>query len=99
VIQPELQQPRRPETHAGALLQVRESSYEDRILQSGEHYLGKLRYDDAAKTYKSFRSALSVPPRRAAVQHARRGYFHPGRVPKLVLESKREFASKYGLKA
>src|SRR5262249_24458449 len=24
---------------------------------------------------------LSVPPRRAAIQHARGGYFHPGRFP------------------
>src|SRR5262249_58501041 len=30
-------------------------SYEDRVYSNlGEHYLAKLRYDDAAKTYKAF---------------------------------------------
>src|SRR5260370_13002691 len=75
-------------------------SYEDRIYFSlGEHYLGKLRYDDAAKTYKAF--VALYPFDRAAPRFSMRvvDTFAQGGFPKLVLESKREFASKYGLKA
>src|SRR5712691_1633083 len=75
-------------------------SYEDRIYFSlGEHYLGKLRYDDAAKTYKAF--VALYPFHRAAPRFSMRvvDTFTQGGFPKLVLESKREFASKYGLKA
>src|SRR5258708_28607839 len=75
-------------------------SYEDRIYSSlGEHYLGKLRYDDAAKTYKAF--VALYPFHRAAPRFSMRvmDTFTQGGFPKLVLESKREFASKYGLKA
>src|SRR5213594_4280432 len=75
-------------------------SYEDRIYSSlGEHYLGKLRYDDAAKTYKAF--VTLYPFHRAAPRFSMRvvDTFTQGGFPKLVLESKREFASKYGLKA
>src|SRR5713101_1969855 len=75
-------------------------SYEDRIYSSlGEHYLGKLRYDDAAKTYKAF--VALYPFHRAAPRFSMCvvDTFTQGGFPKLVLESKREFASKYGLKA
>src|SRR2546425_6935262 len=75
-------------------------SYEERIYSSlGEHYLGKLRYDDAAKTYKAF--VALYPFHRAAPRFSMRvvDTFTQGGFPKLVLESKREFASKYGLKA
>ena len=75
-------------------------TYEDRIYRNlGEYYLDKLRYDDAAKTYKAFVEPLSVPPRLAAFQHARGGHLQQGDFPKLVLESKRDFASTYGLQA
>ena len=75
-------------------------SYEDRIYTNlGEHYLGKLRYDDAAKTYKAF--IALYPFHRAAPRFSMRvvDTFTQGGFPKLVLESKREFASRYGLKA
>ena len=98
--QPELQQPRR----AGAVQEYFSTSgnrsYEDRVYSNlGEHYLAKLRYDDAAKTYKAF--VALYPFHRAAPRFSMRVVetFTQGGFPKLVLESKREFASKYGLKA
>ena len=75
-------------------------SYEDRVYSNlGEHYLAKLRYDDAAKTYKTF--VALYPFHRAAPRFSMRVVetFTQGGFPKLVLESKREFASKYGLQA
>ena len=75
-------------------------SYEDRVYSNlGEHYLAELRYQDAARTYKSF-VALN-PFHRAAPHFSMRviDTFTKGGFPKLVLESKREFASKYGLNA
>jgi tetratricopeptide (TPR) repeat protein len=75
-------------------------SYEDRVYSNlGEHYLAKLRYDDAAKTYNAFISLHPFHP--AAPRFSMRvvGTFTKGGFPKLVLESKRDFASKYGLQA
>src|SRR5215475_5646259 len=75
-------------------------SYEDRIYSRlGEHYLDKLRYDDAAKTYKAF--VALYPLHRNAPRFSMRivDTFTKGGFPKLVLESKREFASKYSLKS
>ena len=75
-------------------------SYEDRVYSNlGEHYLAKLRYDDAARTYKAF--VALYPFHRAAPHFSMRVVetFIQGGFPKLVLESKREFASKYGLQA
>jgi tetratricopeptide (TPR) repeat protein len=74
--------------------------YEDRVYSNlGEHYLEKLRYDDAAKTYKAF--VALYPFHRAAPRFSMNVVqtFTQGGFPKLVLESKREFASKYGLRA
>ena len=75
-------------------------SYEDRIYSNlGEHYLAKLRYDDAAKAYNAF---IALHPfHRAAPRFSMRVVetFTKGGFPKLVLESKRDFASKYGLQA
>jgi tetratricopeptide (TPR) repeat protein len=75
-------------------------SYEDRIYSNlGEHYLTKLRYDDAAKTYNSF---IALHPfHHAAPRFSMRVVetFTKGGFPKLVLESKRDFASRYGLQA
>jgi len=89
-----------PETMQEHFSKFGNRSYEDRIYSSlGEHYLGKLRYDDAAKTYKAF--VALYPFHRAAPRFSMRvvDTFTQGGFPKLVLESKREFASKYGLKA
>jgi tetratricopeptide (TPR) repeat protein len=75
-------------------------SYADRVYSNlGEHYLTKLRYDDAAKTYKAF--IALYPFHRAAPRFSMRVVetFAKGGFPKLVLESKREFASKYGLQS
>jgi tetratricopeptide (TPR) repeat protein len=75
-------------------------SYEDRVYSNlGEHYLARLRYDDAAKTYKAF--IALYPFHRAAPRFSMRVVetFTKGGFPKLVLESKREFASRYGLQA
>ncbi|HZN02685.1 MAG TPA: tetratricopeptide repeat protein [Candidatus Polarisedimenticolia bacterium] len=77
-----------------------ERPYENRVYANlGEHYLEKLRYDDAAKTYKAF--VALHPFHRAAPQFSMRVVetFTKGGFPKLVLESKREFASLYGLQS
>src|SRR6266704_908967 len=89
-----------PETMQEHFSKFGNRSYEDRIYSSlGEHYLGKLRYDDAATTYRAF--VALYPFHRAAPRFSMRvvDTFTQGGFPKLVLESKREFASKYGLKA
>ena len=75
-------------------------SYEDRVYSNlGEYYLAKLRYDDAAKTYNGFMTLH--PFHRAAPSFSMRVVetFTRGGFPKLVLQSKRDFASKYGLQA
>ena len=74
--------------------------YENRVYSNlGEHYLGKLRYDDAAKTYKAF--VALYPFHRASPHFSMRVVetFTQGGFPKLVLEAKKEFATKYGLQA
>jgi tetratricopeptide (TPR) repeat protein len=74
--------------------------YEDRIYSNlGEHYLEKLRYDDAAKTYRTF--IALYPSHHAAPLFSMRVIetFTKGGFPKLVLESKRDFASQYGLQS
>ncbi|MGH8130375.1 MAG: tetratricopeptide repeat protein, partial [Steroidobacteraceae bacterium] len=74
--------------------------YEDRVYSNlGEHYLAKLRYDDAAKTYKAF--VALYPFHRAAPRFSMRVVetFTQGGFPTLVLESKKEFATRYGLQA
>jgi cellulose synthase operon protein C len=89
-----------PETAPEYFSKFGNRSYEDRIYSSlGEHYLDKLRYDDAAKTYKAFLALY--PFHRAAPRFSMRivDTFTKGGFPKLVLESKREFASKYSLKS
>jgi tetratricopeptide (TPR) repeat protein len=75
-------------------------SYEDRVYSNlGDYYLAKLRYDDAAKTYKAF--VALHPFHRAAPRFSMRVVetFTAGAFPKLVLEAKREFAATYGLTA
>ncbi|HEX7960793.1 MAG TPA: tetratricopeptide repeat protein, partial [Terriglobales bacterium] len=72
--------------------------YEARVYSNlGEHYLAELRYQDAAKTYQAF--VTLYPLHRDAPQFSMKVIetFTKGGFPKLVLESKRDFASKYGL--
>ncbi len=74
--------------------------YEDRVYNNlGDHYLEKLRYDDAAKTFKTF--VALYPFHRNAPRFSMRivETFTKGGFPQLVLESKRDFASRYGLQA
>jgi len=74
--------------------------YEDRIYGNlGEHYLEKLRYDDAAKTYRAFEDLY--PFHRESPRFGMRvvEVFTKGEFPQLVLESKKEFASRYGMQA
>src|SRR5437764_3365606 len=72
--------------------------YDARVYSNlGEHYMAELRYQDAAKTYQAF--VALYPFHRDAPQFSMRVIetFTKGGFPKLVLASKREFASKYGL--
>jgi cellulose synthase operon protein C len=89
-----------PEAVQQYFTSTKSRSYEDRIYSNlGEHYLTKLRYDDAAKTYNAF---IALHPfHHAAPRFSMRVVetFTKGAFPKLVLESKRDFASKYGLDA
>jgi tetratricopeptide (TPR) repeat protein len=74
--------------------------YEDRIYSNlGEHYLAKLRYDDATRTYRSF--VEQYPFHRSSPHFSMRvvEIFTQGGFPKLVLESKKDFAGRYGLNA
>src|SRR5882724_7285215 len=75
-------------------------SYEDSVYSNlGEHYLAKLRYDDAAKTYNAFIALHPFHPASPRFSMRVVETFTKGGFPKLVLESKRDFASKYGLQA
>src|SRR5262249_39501240 len=71
-------------------------SYEDRVYNNlGDHYLEKLRYDDAAKTFKTFVGLY--PFHKTSPRFSMRivETFTKGGFPQLVLESKRDFASRY----
>jgi tetratricopeptide (TPR) repeat protein len=73
-------------------------SYEDRIYQNlGEFYVDKLRYNDAASVYDSF--VDRYPYHRVSPAFSMRvvGIYEAGDFPKLVVESKKSFATKYGL--
>jgi tetratricopeptide (TPR) repeat protein len=75
-------------------------SYEDRIYSNlGEFYLSKLRYNDAAAAYKAF---VDLNPfHRVAPRFGMRvvEIYEQGGFPLLVVESKKDFATKYGLQA
>ncbi|HET9694097.1 MAG TPA: tetratricopeptide repeat protein, partial [Steroidobacteraceae bacterium] len=74
--------------------------YEDRIYGNlGEFYLAKRRYDDAAKAYEAF--VALYPYHRQAPRFSMRvvEIFTQGNFPKLVLEAKKTFASRYGLQS
>jgi outer membrane protein assembly factor BamD (BamD/ComL family) len=73
-------------------------SYEDRIYgHLGEFYLEKLRYEDAATSYKAFVSLH--PHHRAAPRFGMRvvEIYETAGFPILVLEAKKEFAARYAL--
>jgi tetratricopeptide (TPR) repeat protein len=75
-------------------------SYEDRVYSHlGEFYLEKLRYHDAAASYQAF--VALHPLHRASPHFGMRvvEIYEAGGFPKLVLESKKEFAASYGLQA
>jgi tetratricopeptide (TPR) repeat protein len=75
-------------------------AYEDRVYSNlGEHYLTKQRYADAAKTYAAF--VTLYPFHRTSPRFSMRivEAYTQGGFPKLVLEAKQDFASKYGLHA
>jgi tetratricopeptide (TPR) repeat protein/TolA-binding protein len=74
--------------------------YEDRIYKNlGEFYFDKLRYNDAAVVYESF--VGRYPFHRVAPDFSMRviGIYEAGGFPKLVVESKKHFATMYGLQA
>ncbi|MET0535624.1 MAG: tetratricopeptide repeat protein [Steroidobacter sp.] len=74
--------------------------YEDRVYRNlGEYYLTKLRYHDAAKSYNTF--IAQYPLHRRSPHFSMRviEIYETGRFPQLVLDSKKAFASAYGLNA
>jgi outer membrane protein assembly factor BamD (BamD/ComL family) len=75
-------------------------AYEDRVYRYfGEFYLVKLRYNDAATVYRSF--VEQYPLHATSPRFSMRviEIYEAGGFPKLVLDSKKEFASHYGLHA
>jgi tetratricopeptide (TPR) repeat protein len=75
-------------------------SYADKIYSNlGEFYFSKLRYDDAASVYRSFIDAN--PFHKVAPYFSMRvvEIFVEADFPKLVVESKKDFASRYALRA
>ncbi len=77
-----------------------ERSYEDRIYSRlAEFYLEKLRYQDAASAYDAF--VALHPLHRMSPHFSMRvvEIYEAGGFPKLVLDSKKAFAAKYGLQA
>jgi TolA-binding protein len=75
-------------------------TYEDRVYRNlGEYYLTKLRYHDAAKSYNTF--IAQYPLHRRSPHFSMRviEIYENGRFPQLVLDSKKAFASNYGLSA
>jgi tetratricopeptide (TPR) repeat protein len=75
-------------------------SYEDGIYRNlGEYYFGKRRYADAVATYHAF---ISSNPFHKMSPHFLMRVIEinmAGGFPSLVIDSKKEFAVKYGLKA
>jgi tetratricopeptide (TPR) repeat protein len=75
-------------------------SYEDRIYKNlAEFYFDKLRYNDAATVYASFIDLY--PFHRASPEFGMRviAIYDAGGFPKLVVESKKDFARKYNLQS
>ncbi|MEN8183193.1 MAG: tetratricopeptide repeat protein, partial [Myxococcota bacterium] len=89
-----------PEAVGGYFAANGPRSYEDRIYSHfGDFYLEKLRYNDAAAVYSAFVDLY--PLHRASPHFSMRvvEIFEAGGFPKLVLESKKEFAASYGLQS
>ncbi|UCE85134.1 MAG: tetratricopeptide repeat protein [Deltaproteobacteria bacterium] len=75
-------------------------SYEDRVYSHlGDFYLEKLRYHDAAASYRSF--VVLHPLHRVSPHFSMRvvEIYEAGGFPRLVLEAKKEFAAAYGLQS
>jgi tetratricopeptide (TPR) repeat protein len=75
-------------------------SYEVNVYGNlGEHYLDKLRYNDAAVTYKAY--VKREPYHRIAPHYDTRviDIYKRGGFPKLVIEANKEFVVRYGLKS
>ena len=75
-------------------------SYADKIYGNlGEFYFGKLRYEDAASVYKSFVNLN--PYHRVAPHFGMRvvEIYGEANFPQLVVEAKKDFASRYALDA
>ena len=74
--------------------------YEDRVYRNlGEYYLTKLRYHDAAKSYNTFVAQYPLHKRSPHFSMRVIEIYETGRFPQLVLDSKKAFASDYGLSA
>jgi TolA-binding protein len=89
-----------PETVEAYFAENGQRRYEDRIYsQLGEFYLEKLRYHDAAVVYKAFVGLH--PLHRSSPRFTTRviEIYEAGGFPMLVLESKKEFAARYGLQS
>ena len=75
-------------------------SYADKIYSNlGEFYFSKLRYDDAASVYKSF---INLNPLHRVSPHFSMRVIEiyvEGGFPQLVVQSKKEYATKYALDA
>jgi len=75
-------------------------NYEDRVYRNlGEYYLTKLRYHDAAKSYNTFIAQYPLHKRSPHFSMRVIEIYETGRFPQLVLDSKKAFASNYGLSA
>jgi TolA-binding protein len=73
-------------------------AYEDRVYSHlGEFYFEKLRYDDAAKTYKAFVALHPLDPASPHFSMRVIEIYEAAGFPRLVLEAKKEFAATYGL--
>jgi TolA-binding protein len=71
-------------------------SYEDMLFADlGEHYLVKRRYADAAQTFARFVQRNPLHDRAPEFQRNVIAVYEKGGFPKLVIESKREFANIY----
>jgi cellulose synthase operon protein C len=88
-----------PEALAEYFTSHGQRSYEDRIYANlGEFYLDNLRYQDAASVYASF--VERYPFHRVSPAFGMRivEIYETGGFPRLVVESKKEFATRYGLR-
>jgi len=89
-----------PEAVAEFFSNVGNRAYEDRIYsQLGEFYLEKLRYHDAANTYKAFVEAYPFHKQSPRFGMRIVEIYDAGGFPRLVLDSKKDFAGRYGLES